>query len=136
MSLLSDLASAVATGSVEVVDLTAPLHGKTPILALPEPFGNTWPFELVEISRYDDRGPAWYWNNIRTGEHTGTHFDAPIHWVTGRDADDVSQVTPQRLIAPAVVIDRTAEAAADPNYLLSVDDVRKWEADNGPLPSG
>ncbi len=29
-------------------------------------------------------GPAWYWNNFRTGEHTGTHFDAPIHWVTGQ----------------------------------------------------
>ena len=30
-------------------------------------------------------GPAWYWNNIACGEHTGTHFDAPIHWVTGKD---------------------------------------------------
>src|SRR2546421_7816377 len=101
MSLLPDLASAVATGSVEVVDLTAPLHADTPILGLPEPFGNTWPFELVEISRYDARGPAWYWNNIRTGEHTGTHLDAPVHWVTGQDSEDVSQVPPARLVAPA-----------------------------------
>ena len=37
------------------------------------------------ISRYDDKGPAWYWNTIRMGEHTGTHFDAPVHWITGRD---------------------------------------------------
>ena len=42
-----------------------------------------------EISRYDERGPAWYWNNISTGEHTGTHFDAPVHWVTGQDGEDV-----------------------------------------------
>src|SRR5438067_5193544 len=116
MSLLSDLASAVATGSVEVVDLTAPLHADTPILGLPEPFGNTAPFALDEISRYDARGPAWYWNNIRTGEHTGTHLDAPIHWVTARGGEDVAQVPPRRLIAPAVVLDFTAYAAKDADF--------------------
>ena len=89
MTLLSDLADALSNGAVEVVDLTAPLSSQTPILTLPEPFGQTWPFALTEISRYDERGPAWYWNNISTGEHTGTHFDAPIHWVTGRDGADV-----------------------------------------------
>src|SRR2546430_17610965 len=117
MSLLSDLAGAVADGSVEVVDLTAPLTDKTPILTLPEPFGNTWPFELVEISRYDERGPAWYWNNIRTGEHTGTHLDAPIHWVTGQDEADGPQVPPRRLVAPAAVRDLADRARADPHCL-------------------
>jgi kynurenine formamidase len=136
MSLLSDLAGAIATGSVEVVDLTAPLHRNTPILALPEPFGNTWPFELVEISRYDARGPAWYWNNIRTGEHTGTHLDAPVHWVTGQASADVSQVPPERLVAPAVVIDAADRVAKDPDFLLSIDDVTTWEAEYGPLPEG
>src|SRR5256714_9900476 len=134
MSLLSDRAGAVADGSVEVVDLTAPLTDKTPILALPEPFGNTWPFELVEISRYDDRGPAWYWNNIRTGEHTGTHFDAPLHWVTGRDREDVSEVPAEALIAPAVMLDFSAEAAEDSDFLLEVEDVRRWEDEHGTLP--
>src|SRR5215204_437511 len=100
MTLLSDLSAAITAGSIEVVDLTAPLSSQTPILNLPEPFGQTWPFALEEISRYDDRGPAWYWNNISTGEHTGTHFDAPIHWVTGgQDAEDVSQVPPRKLLA-------------------------------------
>src|SRR5258705_12293770 len=92
MTVLSDLMVAMSTGSVEVVDLTAPLSTQTPILTLPDQFGQTWPFALTEISRYDDRGPAWYWNNISTGEHTGTHFDAPIPWATGKDAADVSQV--------------------------------------------
>src|SRR6266508_2583745 len=136
MSLLSDLLDAVKRGSVEVIDLTAPLSDQTPILQLPEPFGNTWQFQLDEISRYDERGPAWYWNNIRTGEHTGTHLDAPIHWVTGQERDDVSQVPVQRLVAPAVVIDRADRAAADPDYLLSTGDIRAWEADHGPLPDG
>jgi kynurenine formamidase len=136
MSLLAQLAAAVAEGSVEVIDLTAPLSDETPILRLPEPFANTVNFSLREISRYDDRGPAWYWNDIVTGEHTGTHFDAPVHWVTGRDGEDVSQVAPRRLVAPAVVLDASDRAAADPDFLLEIDDVREWGRTNGPLPDG
>src|SRR5262245_62246731 len=111
MTVLQDLVAALSDGTVEVVDLTAPLSAQTPILTLPEQFGQTWPFALTEISRYDERGPAWYWNNISTGEHTGTHFDAPIHWVTGQNDADVSQVPVRRLIAPAAVLDRTEQAA-------------------------
>src|SRR5689334_6750144 len=136
MSVLEQLAAALAEGSVEIVDLTAPLSAQTPILALPEQFGQTWPFALTEISRYDERGPAWYWNNISTGEHTGTHFDAPIHWATAQDGADVSQVPAARLIAPAVVLDRTADAAADPDFLLEVAHIKEWEAEHGPLPDG
>ncbi|MGI5215911.1 cyclase family protein [Plantactinospora sp. CA-290183] len=136
MTVLHDLVTALATGRVEVVDLTAPLSAQTPILALPEPFGQTVPFALSEISRYDERGPAWYWNNITTGEHTGTHFDAPVHWVSGQHGDDVSQVPPSRLVAPAVVLDHSAEAAADPDFLLEVEHIRAWEAEHGPLPAG
>ncbi|WP_088285892.1 cyclase family protein [Kineosporia sp. A_224] len=136
MSVLSSLVEALATGAVEVVDLTAPLHEDTPILMLPEPFGNTWRFEREEISRYDDRGPGWYWNNFRTGEHTGTHFDAPVHWVTGQGLDDVSQVPPARLVGPAAVLDVTARVAENPDFLLEVDDVRAWEAEHGALPVG
>ncbi|HEX5205514.1 cyclase family protein [Paractinoplanes rhizophilus] len=136
MSVLSDLVSAISAGTIEVVDLTAPLSSETPILKLPPPFADTSTFSLEEISRYDDRGPAWYWNNIHTGEHTGTHLDAPIHWVTARDGDDVSQIRPRRLVAPAVVIDVSDRVADDPDYLLTVEDIRKWETDHGPLPAG
>ena len=80
MTLLADFAMAISTGRIGVVDLTAPLSANTPVLVLPEPFGQTDQFELREISHYDDRGPAWYWNNITTGEHTGTHLDAPWHF--------------------------------------------------------
>ncbi len=136
MSVLSDLATAVSSGRVEVIDLTAPLTESTPILLLPEPFGNTAPFQLEEISRYDDRGPGWYWNNIHTGEHTGTHLDAPIHWVTGKDKADVSQVPVRQLVAPAVVLDFSDRTASDPDFLLEVDHVRQWEAEHGGLPEG
>src|SRR5947209_6780595 len=112
MADLSEFAAQLLRGDIEVIDLTAPLHAGTPILQLPPPWGQTRPFQLEEISRYDDRGPAWYWNNIRTGEHTGTHLDAPNHWVTGKDREDVSQIPPHKLIGPAVVIDKVSEATA------------------------
>jgi kynurenine formamidase len=136
VSVLSNLVSGIGQGTIEVVDLTAPLSDKTPILQLPDPFANTITFGLEEISHYDDRGPAWYWNNIHTGEHTGTHFDAPIHWVTGKDKDDVSQVPPKRLVAAAAVLDFSAEAAADADFVLEVDHIREWERQHGPLPDG
>jgi kynurenine formamidase len=136
MPVLTDLLAAVSDGRVEVVDLTAPLQDSTPILQLPEPFGNTRPFRLEEISHYDERGPGWYWNDISTGEHVGTHFDAPIHWVTGKDGEDVARVPPRKLIAPAAVLDCTAQAAADPDFLLEVEHVRGWESEHGPLPAG
>jgi len=136
MSVLSALAEAIRSATVDVIDLTAPLSSSTPILQLPEPFGNTVPFTLHEISRYDERGPAWYWNDISTGEHTGTHFDAPVHWVTGRDGQDVSQVPLTRLIAPAAVLDFSAQAAADADFLLEVDHIKEWESQHGALPEG
>jgi kynurenine formamidase len=133
---LTDLLEGIASGAIEVVDLTAPLSEATPILRLPEPFGNTVPFQLAEISRYDERGPAWYWNNIHSGEHTGTHFDAPIHWISGKDKQDVAQVPARRLIAAAVVLDFAAQAQADPDFLLEIDHVRDWEKRHGRLPEG
>jgi kynurenine formamidase len=136
MSILSALVAALGSGSVEVVDLTAPLSSDTPKIALPPEFGQTAGFELEEISRYDDRGPGWYWNNFRTGEHTGTHFDAPNHWVSGQGGEDVASVSPQRLVAPAVVLDFSAEVAKNPDFLLEVDHIRAWESEHGRLPAG
>ena len=136
MPVLRDLVVALSSGSVEVIDLTAPLSETTPILQLPEPFGQTATFQLEEISRYDERGPGWYWNDFTTGEHTGTHLDAPIHWVTGQDKADVSQIPASRLVAPAVVLDFASHAAADSDWLLELEDIRGWEAEHGALPEG
>jgi len=136
MPVLADLVAAISSGAVEVIDLTAPLSAQTPILQLPEPLGQTWRFGLQEISRYNEAGPAWYWNNITTGEHTGTHLDAPIHWITGKDGADVSQLPARRLIAPAAVIDFSAEATADPDFLLRIEHVEAWQRQHGPLPAG
>lgn len=132
----SDWSDALASGAVTVVDLTAPLSSSTPVLPLPEGMAPIPRFELEELARYDERGETSYQNGIHTGEHVGTHFDAPCHWVTGIEHGDVSQVPPHRLVGPAVVIDKTAEVANDPDYLLTVDDVQEWEGTHGTLPAG
>jgi kynurenine formamidase len=136
VTVLSSLLAAIDGGAVEVVDLTAPLSERTPVIQLPPPFANTAGFSLREISRYDDRGPAWYWNDISTGEHVGTHFDAPVHWITGRQGLDVAQVPPAQLIGPAVVVDRSADCARDPDFLLEVSHLEDWQREHGPLPQG
>ena len=136
MSVLSDLIEALAAGRLEVIDLTAPLSERTPILQLPPPFANTQGFSLQEISNFDERGPAWYWNNFSAGEHVGTHFDAPAHWISGRNGPDVSQVPARQLIGPAAVIDRSAECAENPDFLLQVEHVEQWQRQHGPLPEG
>src|SRR5918998_6885929 len=135
-STTTALLDALADGSVKVVALTQPLSEDTPVIVLPEPFANTPPLSRRRLSRYDDAGPAWAWDVLEIGEHTGTHLDAPIHWVTGRDGADVASIPPARLVGPAVVIDKSAEAADDPDYLLTLEDVRAFEAEHGRLPDG
>lgn len=138
MSTLNMLAQSLASGAVRVVDLTQTLSEDTPLLVLPEPFGQTAAFSRQEISRYDDRGVAWHWNNFTVGEHTGTHFDAPVHWVTGKDLADntVDRLPVQPLIAPAVVLDFSEECAADADFLLTVEHIERWESQHGPIPAG
>ncbi len=131
-------AQALASGDMRVIDLTQTLAPDFPIIALPPELGQCAPFRLEEISRYDERGPAWYWNNFSTGEHTGTHFDAPIHWVSGKDLPNnaVDTIDPTKFIAPAAVIDCSAECQADPDFLLTVPFVEAWEARHGLIDPG
>jgi kynurenine formamidase len=104
---LLELAGAVSSGAVRVVDLTFTLSPDFPVIVLPPEFGQAAPVRIQEISRYDGRGPAWYWNNVTFGEHTGTHFDAPIHWFTGKNLPNnaVDTMPTKDMIAPACVID-------------------------------
>jgi kynurenine formamidase len=134
MPVLAELADSLRRGAIEVIDLTAPLSEDTPVIRLPPERGQPWPFSRQVISHYDDAGPVVYWNNIALSEHTGTHFDAPVHWLSGKHLDDVSSVPPGRLVGPAAVLDFRAAAAADPDFLLEPDQVRRWEAEHGPLP--
>jgi len=136
MSQVSAVLEGLAAGTVEVIDLTQPLSETTPVIKLPPPFANTPYLSRTKLSRYDDDGPAWAWYVLTIGEHTGTHLDAPIHWITGQDGNDVASIPAAQLVGPACVIDRTAETAADSGYLLTVADIEAWEAEHGRVPNG
>ena len=133
---LAALLGAIVSGGVKVIDLTMTLQPDFPTIVIPPEFGQSWPFRMEEISRYDERGPAWYWNNLSCGEHTGTHFDAPIHWISGKDlpANATDTIPVDQFIAHACVIDCSAEAGADPDFLLTTEAVREWEAEHGLIP--
>lgn len=137
-TLLGDMALALASGSIRVVDLTQPLEPKTPVLQLPPQFVQNPPFEIEVLSEYDERGPAWYWNWFKCGEHTGTHFDAPIHFITGKDYENnaTDTIPVERFIGPACVLDASKEATADPDFLVTIDFVERWEAQHGRIPDG
>jgi kynurenine formamidase len=137
-NILVQFAQALTRGTVRVVDLTQPLEATTPVIQLPPEFGKSWPFTLEEISKYDSRGPAWYWNNFSCGEHTGTHFDAPVHWVTGKDypSNTTDTIPVEKFFAPACVIDVSREVAKDPDFLLTVKHIEGWEKTHGRIEAG
>jgi kynurenine formamidase len=134
MNTIAQLITGLADSSIRVIDLTNPLSSATPTLRLPEPFANLIDFSLENVSEYNEPGPFWKHANIHTGEHIGTHLDAPVHWISGREGKDVSQISPARLVGPAVVLDFAAEATADPDFLLTREHVLEWEAQHGGLP--
>ena len=137
-SVIGSLVDAMAQGSVRVVDLTQTLSPEFPQITLPPELGQAWPFRIEEISRYDDRGPGFYWNNFSCSEHTGTHFDAPVHWVSGRNLPNNSTDTIplEHMIAPACVLDCSREASRDADFLLTVPFIQAWEAEHGPIGAG
>ena len=138
MSTLASLVADLAAGRIAVIDLTQPLGPDTPVIGLPPMFAASPGVTIEEISRYDDKGPAWYWNTIRMGEHTGTHFDAPVHWITGRSRPNntTDTIAAGQFIGPACVIDITRETEANEDYLLDVAALEKWESRHGRVPRG
>lgn len=137
--MLQDLGAMLLSGRVEVVDCTGVLGPETPLLKLPPDFARDTPaIEIHRISEYDNDGPFWAWNWLKLGEHSGTHFDAPHHWVTGKDYPDgyTDTLPVQRLVAPVNVLDFSAECAADPDFLLTIEHVKTWEATHGSINTG
>ncbi|HEY0754355.1 MAG TPA: cyclase family protein [Ktedonobacteraceae bacterium] len=137
-TVLAQLLDELRAGSLRVVDLTTPLGPETPVIDLPPMFAPSPGLTLSEISRYDERGPAWYWNTLNLGEHTGTHFDAPVHWITGRDLPDntTDTIPVARFVGPACVIDVSAEVEQTADFLLQIEHVTAWESQHGRLPAG
>ena len=135
---LTRLVEDLNAGRLVIVDLTQPLGPETPVIGLPAIFGASPGVTIDVISKYDDKGPAWYWNTIRMGEHTGTHFDAPVHWVTGKDLPDnaCDTIPVKRFVGPACVIDVERETGTNPDFLVTPARIGEWESEYGRIPPG
>lgn len=137
-SILEQLAQGVASGGIRVVDLTETLRPEYPTIQLPEEFAQAWGFSKETISHYDEKGPAWSWSNFSMSEHTGTHLDAPAHWVSGKDlpANTVDTLPMEQMVAPVCVVDCSAEVAADKGFILTREFLQGWEETHGRIPAG
>ncbi len=113
-----------------LVDLTHPFDADTIY----------WPtategFVLDVVSQgMTDKGYYYSANNFRAPEHGGTHLDAPIHFAEGKWTAD--EIPLDHLIGPGIVVDVTAKAAADRDFLVSVADFAAWEGEHGRIPDG
>ena len=138
MTQIAQMAAALASGAVRVVDLTHTLDPDFPVIILPPEFGQCARFRMEEVSAYDHRGPAWKWHNISMSEHTGTHFDAPVHWISGKDVPNgtVDAIDPAAFVGPVVVIDCSEGAAQDDDFALTPERIEAHEAAHGPIPEG
>ncbi len=138
IELVAGLAGALQTGELKVIDLTQTLEPEFPAISLPPELGQCWPFRIEEVSNYDDRGPSWYWNNFSCGEHTGTHFDAPAHWISGKDlpSNTTDSIPVEHMIAAGCMMDFSAEVALDADFLMTADHIKAWESEHGKVPEG
>jgi len=64
----------------------------------------------------------------------GTHADPPAHFIRGLRTLD--QITLKEMIMPLVVIDVHKQVESNPDYTITMDDVRRWEKRYGVIPPG
>lgn len=120
--------AAQPSGFRAVVDLTHTLNAQTPTYELSaQPAYQAKTVATIDKDRYFAR-------TISLPEHFGTHLDAPAHFARGLWT--VDQIPPERLVAPLAVIDVSANVKNDADYLISVEDIAKWEQAHGQIPLG
>ena len=115
------------------VDLTHELSPETPHWFGFKPLQADLLFDYAEGTPEDMMAPMRCIQYSVASQY-GTHTDVPRHfWGSGRD---MSAITVQELMYPLVVIDKSAECAANPDFMLTVDDLKAWEAQYGRIPEG
>ena len=91
------------------------------------------PFKRTTVA--EGKTPQGYYYsayNFSAAEHGGTHIDAPVHFGEGKKS--VDQLELSQLISQAVKIDVSAKGAFERDYLITIDDIKNWETENGKLP--
>jgi kynurenine formamidase len=91
------------------------------------------PFTLEVVSAQQTPGGYYYAaNNFSAAEHGGTHLDAPVHFAEGKLTTD--QIPIERLVGEAVVVDVQPQSSTNPDYLVDVDALDRWEREHGSIP--
>jgi kynurenine formamidase len=113
-------------GFRDTYDLTHTFSSKTPVFPA---------FKPVQIKpKFSIAKDGFFANEITFDEHTGTHLDAPVHFVAnGSTADRLSA---DRFFAPLAVVSIEPRAAKNPDATVTVDDLLAWEKRHGRLPRG
>ena len=110
--------------ATRIIDLTHAMHDGMPF------WPGGVPFRMTRLVDYDK---GYQLHKFEMGENTGTHVDAPSHFIKGNRTID--RIPLSDLVLPAVVIDVKARASKNPDYQLSAADIRAWEAKHGPVPA-
>jgi kynurenine formamidase len=118
----------LVTGKAKIVDLSYALNKNSAFW----PGENYKPFELQTIATLEQNGVLS--KAFASPEHLGTHIDAPNHFA--KDQISVDQIKPESLFAPGVVIDVVGPVSLDPDFRLSPDHIKAWEAQHGRIPDG
>jgi len=93
------------------------------------------PFQHEKVAFGITGDGYWYSSfNYSANEHGGTHLDAPIHFAEGKQS--VDQIPIEREIGPGIKISIVAQTSRNRDYRLTADDLREWEARQGPIPRG
>jgi kynurenine formamidase len=123
-------AQSLDLASAKVIDLTHPFDAET-IYWPTSPSG----FELKPLFKGETkRGFFYFANSFCSPEHGGTHLDAPMHFAERRWTN--AQIPPDRFVGPAIVIDVSQKAGANPDYLLTIADIDAFESAHGKIPDG
>ena len=113
-------------GFRDVYDLTHTFSPKLPVFPA---------FKPVQIrERFTIAKDGFFANEITFDEHTGTHLDAPMHFVA--NAGSADRIPADKLFAPLAVVSIEARAAKNADTTLTIDDLFAWEKRHGRLPRG
>jgi kynurenine formamidase len=136
--LLGGAGIAAAVLSRPAVSLATPRAGRNRVRDLSHVFRAGFPVYVGDpptretVASIPTNG--FYSQKWTFAEHSGTHMDAPGHFVSGGRFSPA--ITPQELFVPACVIDISARAAGDPDAIVTVEDLRLFEHRHGRIPRG
>jgi kynurenine formamidase len=108
----------------QILDLTHPLHDEMAY------WPGGVPFHKERLVDYDQ---GYRLHKFTLGENTGTHVDAPAHFIENKLT--IEALPLRDLVVPLRVIDARMQAAADPDYRLTASDILVWETRHGKIPA-